>query len=135
MHTGLPWECSPNICHILLYVHDRQQYSVTRTHRKLQELSQTQKAGWSDLRHIKVQTDFNSDMSSVLKISVKTCLSTLCPHSNSCILAQTQALPRFPFTAAVFMGRPVRSAAWPEIRTAPGMEHPVLATCQTPRGL
>lgn len=70
-----------------------------------------------------------------MKQSFTTCPSALCSHSNSCIWAQTQALPRFPSTAAVCMGRPVLSAVWPETHTAPGMEHPVLATCQTPRGL
>lgn len=67
--------------------------------------------------------------------SFKTCPSTPCPRSNSCILAQAQASPRSPFTAAVCMGRPVLSAVWPETRTVPGMEHRALATCQTPRGL
>lgn len=71
----------------------------------------------------------------VLKASFKISSTTLFPHSNNCIWAQTPALPRFPCTAAVCMGRPVLSAALPEIHTVPGMEHLVLATCQTPRGL
>lgn len=62
-------------------------------------------------------------------------LYLLCFRSNSCMSALTQALPRFHFTAAVYTGRPALSVAWPETRTVPGMELPVLATCQTQRGL
>lgn len=56
-------------------------------------------------------------------------------YSNSYMWAQTLALPRFLCTAAVCTERPVLNAAWPETPTAPGMERPALATCQTQRGL
>lgn len=55
-------------------------------------------------------------------------------YSNSYILAPWRGLPSCLCTAVMSTGKPVRSAAWPETRTAPGMAPLALATSLLQRG-
>lgn len=85
---------------------------------------------WKGWVHMTINTNLNA-LNSYLHHALSTFSPLMISNSKPCMWALQQVWLRWSYIAVRLMGKPVLSAAWPEILTAPGMDHCAHDTCPT----